>query len=460
MPREYNVSEITNIVSSAIQQDSSLQNVWIYGILKILQPNLLRLSGTGCSIDCPNHGEAALFVGLEREREYYAYGKVIVNPQKSEYRFAVTRIQPNSPPNSSMDLRNLTSMISQTIMQLGIVQVQAKISSINPPGTLLNLEDANSNGEMIECAIPPGINPNIDLNLGDDVRVRGPIDIFRNLSRYQIRIENADDIMSSPSLERCQCSGCESCRPLDAECNQTRNSQYELCSSCYEISPDHEEKVERAVETYFSELQELQVRGFSPKTQHGIQIGYRSCIADVVLTNENGSFAAIAECKGAGYEGHGIDQLKSYLSTTDTRFGIFANRADRTQWKFYENLRGNYIPEIDCSEFEAGVVEGVANRERLRDEIAGLKNQKSALDTEIRQVSQTKRNLTQQVEALENYKPELHEEIHGALNELLEEKMQRLETDLKSELNTAVEALQNYKPELHEEIHRSVRQTS
>ena len=44
----------------------------------------------------------------------------------------------------------------------------------------------------------------------------------------------------------------------------------------------------------------------------------------------------------------------------------------------------NCIPEIDLSEFEAGVVEGPDTRERLRDEIrdlngeiTGLKNQKS-----------------------------------------------------------------------------------
>ena len=108
------------------------------------------------------------------------------------------------------------------------------------------------------------------------------------------------------------------------------------------------------------------VNGFSPYKERQIQFGARNGIADVVLADGNGSFAAIAECKGAGYIGHGIEQLKSYLSATDTRFGIFANRVERDEWEFYENRRGNCIPKIDRSEFEAEVVEGVANRERLR----------------------------------------------------------------------------------------------
>ena len=89
-----------------------------------------------------------------------------------------------------------------------------------------------------------------------------------------------------------------------------------------------------------------------------IQFGARNGIADVVLADGNGSFAAIAECKGAGYVGHGIEQLKSYLSATDTRFGVFANRADPNQWKFYENRRGNCIPEIDCSELRPELLNG------------------------------------------------------------------------------------------------------
>ena len=221
-----------------------------------------------------------------------------------------------------------------------------------------------------------------------------------------------------------------------------------MCPQCYENSPDHETKVANAVYDY---LNELGVQGFSPITGSQIQFGVRNGIPDVILTDTTGSFAVIAECKGAGYVGHGIEQLKSYLSATDTRFGIFANRVDCSQWKFYENRRANCIPEIDLSEFEAGVVEGPDTRERLRDEIrdlngeiTGLENQKSELRAAVEQITQTEHNLsertsdlTQQVEALKNYKPELHEGIRRKLDILLEEKIQRLEkplSDLKIEL--------------------------
>ena len=106
---------------------------------------------------------------------------------------------------------------------------------------------------------------------------------------------------------------------------------------------------------------------------------------------------------------------------------------------------------INRSEFETGVVKGIATRERLKDEIAhlndeiiALENQRSELDTTVDQITQTKGNLTEhasdltrQIGTLENYKDELHEEIRRKLDQLFEEKMQRLEkplSDLKMEL--------------------------
>ena len=131
-----------------------------------------------------------------------------------------------------------------------------------------------------------------------------------------------------------------------------------------------------------------------------IQFGSREGFADVVLIDQNGSLAAIAECKVTGYVGHGIEQLKSYLCATDTRFGIFANRIDPEQWKFYENRRRNQVDPIDRSEFEAGVVKRIATRERLKDEIKALEkakddlgNKESELETEITRLRQTERDL-------------------------------------------------------------------
>ena len=306
---------------------------------------------------------------------------------------------------------------------------------------------------------PTPINP--ALQIGDNVCVRGNVSIFPSQSLYQLNVTDVGPIDNFPA--QCQCSGCPQCgnAPQCGRLREVANFEscttclprppdelYKLCPECYAISPDHETEVADAVYAYF---EELEVNGFSPDREHCIQFGARNGKADVVLVDQNGSFAVVAECKGAGYTGHGIEQLKSYLSATDTRFGVFANKVDCNQWKFYENRGGNCIPEIDCSEFKAGVVEGVVNRGRLRDEIAnlngeiaGLENQKSELHTAIREASQTKHNLTerpsnltQQIETLQNYKSELHKEIHRKLDNLLEEKMQRLErplSDLKIEL--------------------------
>ena len=84
--------------------------------------------------------------------------------------------------------------------------------------------------------------------------------------------------------------------------------------------------------------------------------------ADVVLMNSKGNLAAIAECKRPGVEGNGIDQLKSYLSATDTSLGIFANSTEPDSWNFYENLGRNQFREIATrSEFEKQVVKGGDN---------------------------------------------------------------------------------------------------
>ena len=102
---------------------------------------------------------------------------------------------------------------------------------------------------------------------------------------------------------------------LCSKCGRERDPQYELCRECYKVSPNHEIKVEDAVYAYFSKLE---VKGFSTCQQSSleekfkckIQFGSRNGYADVVLVNQNGSFAAIAECKGARYEGDGVAQFE------------------------------------------------------------------------------------------------------------------------------------------------------
>ena len=116
-----------------------------------------------------------------------------------------------------------------------------------------------------------------------------------------------------------------------------------------------------------------------------------------MLIDENGSFAVIAECKGAGFVGDGREQLYSYLSATDTRFGVFANRADSNDWEFYENRRRNQFDRITSDQFQDGIVKGITLRKQLKDQIKILEsdcNQSRAtigdLSNEIDQLRTTK----------------------------------------------------------------------
>ena len=95
---------------------------------------------------------------------------------------------------------------------------------------------------------------------------------------------------------------------------------------------------------------------FSKAEEYSIQMGSDSRRADVVLIDKDGTLAAIIECKRSGYEGSGPDQLKSYLSATDTPLGVFANETDPAAWKFYENRGQNQFNEIDRSRFEARIL--------------------------------------------------------------------------------------------------------
>ena len=98
---------------------------------------------------------------------------------------------------------------------------------------------------------------------------------------------------------------------------------------------------------------------FSVSTEWPIQMGCDNRRADVVLLDKKSNLAAIAECKGNDFIGHGVDQLKSYLSATDTPFGLFANSTNPESWSFYENLGRNRFREITSSDFERRVSGGL-----------------------------------------------------------------------------------------------------
>ena len=92
---------------------------------------------------------------------------------------------------------------------------------------------------------------------------------------------------------------------------------------------------------------------FATEEEYSIQIGSYRGRADVVLIERDGTLAAIVECKRSGYEGSGLDQLKSYLTASGAPLGVFANETNPAAWRFYENLGRNQFKPIDRSRFEA-----------------------------------------------------------------------------------------------------------
>ena len=116
--------------------------------------------------------------------------------------------------------------------------------------------------------------------------------------------------------------------------------------------------VEQAAKTYFTD----RFPQFEVSQQCGIQFGTKDGIADVVLhqpiNNEQGRFVAIAECKVSPlpilrYRARA--QLKSYMSATNTRYGVLAVGTDPRHWEFCENKYHNWFTEIKREAFEKGI---------------------------------------------------------------------------------------------------------
>lgn len=119
-----------------------------------------------------------------------------------------------------------------------------------------------------------------------------------------------------------------------------------------------EKEVCDAVIAYF---QGSQFNAFTVDTECHVQFGAgkhkMNGITDVVLKGKDGHWAAIVECKGEeeGDTEKARDQLKSYLSATDTRFGILAFNENPNEWIYCENLRSNVFRVKKKSIFEQQV---------------------------------------------------------------------------------------------------------
>lgn len=132
-----------------------------------------------------------------------------------------------------------------------------------------------------------------------------------------------------------------------------------------------EDKVVEEVIAYFSESQFSE---FSIHKEVKIQMGTDNRRADIVLCDADGNFVVIAECKSPGGASYGIPQLQSYLSATDTPFGLFAPRIDQDSWVFYRNLRQNRFEQIDLFEFEEGVLNGTSSKSEYSNVPIGTSN--------------------------------------------------------------------------------------
>ena len=113
-----------------------------------------------------------------------------------------------------------------------------------------------------------------------------------------------------------------------------------------------ETRIVEAVELYFSDPK---FSRFSILRECNIQMGSLKSRADIVLIDADRNFIAIAECKLLAPLNYGPEPLKSYLSATDTPFGIFAPATGRDSWIFYENLRHNRFRQIEQADFEKAV---------------------------------------------------------------------------------------------------------
>lgn len=116
--------------------------------------------------------------------------------------------------------------------------------------------------------------------------------------------------------------------------------------------------VEQAVKTYFTD----RFPQFSTSQQCGVQFGTKQGIADVVLhqpiRDETGYFVAIAECKTLPLpipQAQARAQLKSYMSATNTQYGVLAVSTDRGNWEFCENKYNNWFAQISQEDFERGI---------------------------------------------------------------------------------------------------------
>ena len=355
------VSEITSILSTAISDESTLQDVWVSGrildlrrLISNVNPRIwalkLRDANNNQKIGC------AIFEENERLTENWrdgdnvlVKGRISVQTNRSQYRFDIQEERPlrTVVDPSSISVGTLIETLRNTLTEHS-ARVQGEIAEVfvaNAGYTILKLRDVTADEEVndiIECVLPPSVEPPCPLQPGDRLTVEGECDIFSGANRYQIIIDNSNGI-TRPAPEQQTSNRCQ-------ECGQ-RCEGHQLCPICYYAQVPHEGIVVGAVLRYF---RASRFENFSTEREYGIQMGSISCRADVVLLNNDRDLKAIAECKRIGYDGDtGIEQLESYLNASGTELGLFADDTDPYEWIFLKrNPAQNGFNQISRSQFE------------------------------------------------------------------------------------------------------------
>ena len=226
------------------------------------------------------------------------------------------------------------------------------------------------------------------------------------------------------------------------ECNRSFNPKeeyHEWCYDCYNgvfrnVTPEKE--VVEAVIACFSKPKFQ--RFLTIEEEYKIQIGCINSKADLVLANGDKNIVAVIECKRVGHEGRGRDQLESYLSATDTQFGVFANSAEPEEWNFCENRRRhNFQWDITRSCFETEILAGRT--------IESIREEKNKLIREIERRNEQQGIIETQINGLRIKENELDAEI-GKKNKQL--------AQLKKEINP----LRTESAELKKEIRQNAQQ--
>ena len=358
-----NVSEITKNLIKIVQDNSDLQNVWIQGKISNVRhirngPLNFTLTDEDEKIECvifdngtsPQEDFPVIGSSVVVKGEIFVYGV------RSEYRFKITDINlPESPLQSQpVSVTALTNTLQDTL-KAHSGEVQGEISGVfvTPANyTIFKLKNINVNGlfdDIIECTLPPGVDPPFPLATGKRVHVNGQFGIFAKASAYRIEIDDANNITQvaekpkkgKPAPNECQ------------ECGQQHDTDYELCPTCHYAQVDYEGIVVGAVLRYFKAPR---FANFSTQREYSIRFGANiRGRADVGLLNSQGNPAALAECKRIGYDGSDRieqGQLKSYLNARGTTLGLFAADTDPYEWTFIKNLGQGNFDKISRSQFE------------------------------------------------------------------------------------------------------------